>query len=230
MLAMDIETLGLMSEVPLPPITCACLYDGVTSTRLLLYGNDPAEAQANAAALLRALDEADCIAGYNAVYFDLVYVRTSLGATDEQLHGWIVKCIDPFMCLKHIVRRPCKLQYLLELNGLGSKTGSGSNAIELARQGRFEELLDYCLMDAVLTFQLCCLEEVRLSDQLVGRRDVAGTWRLRYERPWGAAAVIPTTLAEALPSLGPDHVRDLYETVFMPDPRPHTLRPEGSCW
>lgn len=190
---MDIETLGLLHHNPLPPVTCACLYDGRTDERvmLLFHGVTPEEHAANAATLLRRLDEAPVLAGYNAVYFDLVYVQRHFGATKEQLHAWVSKCVDPFMCLKHIVGRTCKLNVLLGLNGLGSKTGSGGNAIELAKRGLTQQLLDYCLMDAILTWELCSLPKIRLADHMYGWLK-EGIWRLeRYRLPPPPATPLP---------------------------------------
>ena len=166
MLALDIETMGLLHHIPLPPITCVCLYDGTTDerVRLLFHGEPPDRHAASAARLLHLLDSAPVLAGFNAVYFDLEYIRRYFGATDEQLHGWILKCVDPFMCMKHILGRTCKLNVLLALNGLGAKTGSGSDAIRLARAGKTRELLDYCLMDAILSWRVCMLPRIRFTE------------------------------------------------------------------
>ena len=191
MLALDIETLGLMHETPLPTITCVCLYDGERETRLLFWpGVAAEEAEANGRSLLQALDAAPSLCGYNAVLFDLPYIQRHFGATEAQLQGWVAKCVDPFMCMKHILGRTCRLNALLELNGLGQKTGSGSNAILLAREGRTQELLDYCAMDAVLTHRLCMLPSVRMTEYRLARLAEDGYWRIEAcsvlpERPAG---------------------------------------------
>jgi hypothetical protein len=164
-LTLDIETLGLLHHKPLPPMTCACLYDGVTRHSLLFYGAPEAVREANAQTLLRLLDEvataysnalqllpirlrlrshlrhtpkshvlqAPTLAGFNAVRFDLPFIGRSLGVEGDRVDAWVAKCVDPFLGMRSTTGRTCKLQRLLELNGLGSKTGSGADAIALAR-------------------------------------------------------------------------------------------------
>lgn len=179
MLAVDIETLGLLHHIPLPPITCVCFFDGDKDLKeMLLFHNVPEdEHSANAAKVIQLLDDAPVLAGFNAVYFDLEYIQRHFGATHAQLQSWIGKCVDPFMCMKHIVGKTCKLNALLERNGLESKTGSGANAIVLAKEGKTQELLDYCLMDAILTWRLCKLPNIRFTDNMNGHL-VDGVWRL----------------------------------------------------
>ena len=154
-LTLDIETLGLLHHKPLPPMTCACLYDGVTRHSLLFYGVPEAQREANAQTLLRQLDEvatasskalfrprptakrrvpqAPTLAGFNAVRFDLPFIARSLGVEEARADAWVAKCVDPFLGMRSTTGRTCKLQRLLDLNGLGSKTGSGADAITLAR-------------------------------------------------------------------------------------------------
>ncbi len=174
-MAFDIETLGLLHEVPLPEITCVCMHDGEQDLSLRLWWpDDPndgeAERAANAAerarnvqTVLDTLDAADRIVGYNAVLFDLEFLRRRLELDHARVGDWVLKCFDPYMCLHYGAGLGCKMQRLLELNGLASKTGSGANAIQLARTGQWASLLAYCLMDARLTYQLCALEWIRLS-------------------------------------------------------------------
>ena len=63
-----------MHHVPLPPITCVCLFDGEKQHRFLFYGVPKPEWQANARALLALMDEAKVLAGFNAILFDLPYI------------------------------------------------------------------------------------------------------------------------------------------------------------
>lgn len=173
MLALDIETENLLpsshdsSSTPLPKITCACLYDGQNSYKLQLQDLTEAEKIKNIKTLLELLDTAETLCGYNAVLFDLEFIRRSFHIDDKRFSGWICKCIDPFMYAKYLPGIPCKLQYLLELNHLESKTGSGADAILLAKNQEWDKLLDYCLMDAKLTFNLCSLPWIKLSPILL---------------------------------------------------------------
>ena len=163
-LTLDIETLGLLHHDPLPEMTCVCLYDGDQQHSLLFYGISAAEREANAQTLLKLLDEAPVLAGFNAVCFDLPFIGRSLRVKQQRVDAWVAKCVDPFLGMRSTAGRTCKLQRLLDLNALGSKTGSGSDAIGLALDGRKEELLEYCMNDVLLTHRLCMLDEVRLSE------------------------------------------------------------------
>ena len=187
MLALDIETMGLLHEVPLPEITCVCLYDGTTKTPLQFMGLAPEAQQANAQRLIQMLSDADSIAGFNAPLFDLEYIRRQFAVGDDVMREWVLKCIDPFMTASVVLGHGCKLQTLLANNGLPSKTGTGGNAIELAREGRWPELIDYCMMDTVLTHALCSLPWIAFAPLLQGRHRAGLGWEfaLRYTVPGG---------------------------------------------
>lgn len=152
---MDIETLGKMEECPLPPITCACMLDleNKAETSLLFYKVDAEEFEKNKNLLLDTLDNADCIIGFNIMLFDLEYIKRFFceSVDHERLSRWILKSIDPFMFTKSVFRQTCSLDHLLTVNHQSQKTGSGSNAIQLALKGKWEELLAYCMTDVRLT-------------------------------------------------------------------------------
>lgn len=157
-LAIDIETLGMLHDEPLPPITCICMYHHCSKTqyRLRFWKLSESELQNNKQIVLNALDNATCIIGYNAVFFDLEFIKKSfpLDIDAKRFSSWIKKTIDMFMCLKYIFKNTCKLDSLLSLNKLELKTGSGNNAILLAEQEKWDQLLDYCMSDTMLTLQL----------------------------------------------------------------------------
>lgn len=165
--AFDIETLGLLDETPLPEITCVCLCDDAERTYCFQIWQHTARAQ-NEAAVLALLDAADTICGFNAVFFDLEFIRRGFQTpvSDERMTAWVAKCLDPYMCALCLSETPCKMQRMLELNGMESKTGNGADAIRMAREGRWDELLSYCLMDAQLAMGLCRKEWIFLTDFL----------------------------------------------------------------
>lgn len=171
MIAIDIETLGKLEEVPLPPITCICMYDGITQQKysLRFWKLSPDEIKKNIQIVIEVLDQADFIAGYNVVLFDLEFIRLSFQIPDAQMTRWVKKCFDPFMCSKFILKSTCRLGELLALNNLASKTGSGSEAIVLALEGKWDHLLDYCMMDTTLTYELCSSEWIMFSPTLKGK-------------------------------------------------------------
>jgi hypothetical protein len=184
MLAFDIETLGLLHESPLPEITCVCMCDDNSSEYCFQIWGSPDRLK-NEEAVIQLLNDTCTIAGYNAVLFDLEYIRRGFvtSISDEQMTAWVRKCLDPFMYALCISATPCKLQRMLEMNNLASKTASGGDAIVMARDGRWEELLSYCLMDAKLTLALCKLEWIHFTPQLQGKISVDNPPVFRFVAP-----------------------------------------------
>ena len=133
-LALDIETEGLMHQKPLPSITCVCLYDGSKEYSFVFYKVDPALFEENKKSLLALLDASDRLIGFNAVLFDLEYIRRFFGVPQTQLTAWVEKTVDPFMCMKLHLGMTCTLKAMLALNGLPSKSASGLQAIRWARE------------------------------------------------------------------------------------------------
>jgi len=141
MLAIDIETLGLPSQKPLPPITCICLYDGEKEHTFLFYSSgkeafhqEEDDFKPKKAKVIELLDSAECIVGFNAVCFDLEYIKLYFGLPQAQLAAWIKKTLDPFMSMKHLLGKTCSLKSILAMNGLPSKSGSGLEAIQWAKE------------------------------------------------------------------------------------------------
>ena len=132
MLALDIETLGLLEKRPLPEITCACLYDGTTEYLLQFYGVEDDVRTKNLNTLLSLLDSSDSLIGFNAILFDLEFIKQAFCISDERMSGWVRKTIDPYMFLKYALNNTSGMSSLLSLNSLPSKTGSGLQAIKMA--------------------------------------------------------------------------------------------------
>ena len=209
-LTLDIETMGLLHHLPLPPITCVCLYDGNTKYQLVFYNISEEEYNQNTALLLQLLDTAERLAGFNAIKFDLPYIAQQLQVTKQRLLGWISKCIDPYMGMVTVLKQTCKLQRLLDLNNLGSKTGTGGDAIGLAKAGKMKELLDYCMMDVLLTHQLCCLETIRTGDKQGLKLLISScTWEACHfeaERVPSMQEALLTTMASADDMFGGENI------------------------
>ena len=132
MLALDIETLGLLESKPLPEITCACLFDGKNEYKLLFYGINNLDRETNIQTLLTLLDTTSHIIGFNAVIFDLEFIKLVFSISEERMSSWVRKTIDPFMFLKFALQTTSSLSKLLAMNALPSKIGSGIEAINLA--------------------------------------------------------------------------------------------------
>jgi len=157
-IVMDIETLGRMNETPLPAITCACIMDMESGREisLRLYNVTAEELEINRTTLLDTLDLAECIIGFNIILFDLEYIQKWFvdQVSESRLNHWIQKSIDPFLFMKSVFKETCSLDHLLTINKKSQKSGSGSNAIVLANNGKWDELLDYCMTDVKLTASL----------------------------------------------------------------------------
>ena len=182
--AVDIETLGLLHERPLPPITCVCMYDGERAWSLRTWRLPEAELARNRQCVIDVLDGAARIVGYNSVLFDLEFMRRSWGLDDARVLRWQLKCVDPYHTMRLLYGGGGKLQTMLTLNDLGSKTGTGGDAIALAREDQWDELLAYCLVDARLTYDLVCKREwVRVTPGLECSWWGGGPPRLRAAAP-----------------------------------------------
>ena len=106
MLAIDIETLGLLTDKgPLPPISCVCLYDVHAEHTLVFFKVSVDQTEQNKQRLLGLLDAAESLVGFNAVLFDLEYIKRFFGLPQAQLSAWIKKTIDPFMAMKWLLQR-----------------------------------------------------------------------------------------------------------------------------
>ena len=159
--AIDIETLGHLPKFEgkgkkIPPITCACLYNGITEHALNFYHVTDTIMETNKATLIHVLDNAQVIIGFNAILFDLEYIKRFFSISSAQLTHWILKTVDPYIFMKTQLGMTCSLGALLAMNQLPSKSASGLKAIIWAKQGRMDLVLDYCMMDTKLTYALCC--------------------------------------------------------------------------
>lgn len=135
----------------------------------------------NADDLLRALDAAEYLGGYNIMLFDLPFVRKCLGVTDARYKHWLAKVLDPFHVAKEGLGQWFSLSKMLQANGLPDKSGSGKNAIELVQQARWHELQEYCMNDTILSHKLLSLPQIhmpRCLDAYMCIQDVRGKKRL----------------------------------------------------
>jgi DEAD/DEAH box helicase domain-containing protein len=100
--------------------------------------------------LIEDLKAADKVVGFNVVRFDYVVLRAY---TPERLEG-IIPTVD---MLDDIYRR---LGFRVSLDNLASttlgttKSADGLQAVRWFREGRIQEVLDYCQQDVEVTRQL----------------------------------------------------------------------------
>jgi hypothetical protein len=157
-LAFDIETTGLTEA---DTVTCVCAYDaarGIDFRACTPRGEVCEE-------FLRLLDEAPLLCAFNGVLFDVKFLARRWNVASERVAGWVLKLLDPFQACKLALRKTFSLDRLLEANGMDCKTGSGKEAVEMARDGRWAELEEYCMNDTVKTHGLVALGRMVLPEE-----------------------------------------------------------------
>jgi len=105
--------------------------------------------------------------GYNIISFDIKFIyyramKYGLLTPKSHIHKLVYgvdKWHNPYVCdLAHIFskgfNRHRKCQLVLKHLGLPTKINDGAEAIIMFEEKRFEELLDYCLNDAVVEMRL----------------------------------------------------------------------------
>jgi hypothetical protein len=105
-------------------------------------------------------------------------LQRCFGLSDAAIGTWMRKMVDPLYAAKGLIgTKACsKLDVILALNGLSSKTGSGLEAVKLAREGRWDELADYCLSDTKLTRELVLCRPIFWTHDLQYAPLSRGVW------------------------------------------------------
>ena len=163
MLAFDIETTGL--RIGEDRVTCACAYDpsaGVERGFNLARGPEEGD---DAEEFFGLLDRADRLCAFNGVAFDVPFLQAQYGLCERRVRAWVDKLFDVYALSRRHLRRGFSLNALLGANGLECKTGKGSDAVALAREGRWDELLSYCMHDARQTHAVSSLPCILLPYQ-----------------------------------------------------------------
>lgn len=170
-LAIDVETRLLASEVEaehaadlagaspwaradLFGLACGVAVDADTGMALR-FG------PGQAAAMLEVLASADATCGYNSASFDLTVLSAYGDVTGIRCHHLDINVLvqERLNVLaeerktEHRLRQG-GLDGLARSNGLAPKSGDGLRAVELFREGRVQEVLDYCEGDARLVADL----------------------------------------------------------------------------
>ena len=171
MVAFDIETHGLKPIEK--PITAAAVYNGCGLSKVFVFKGEDKEADM----LLREeflsiLDAAPRLCAFNGIRFDIPYIIKDWGLDPARAHDWVRKTVDVFEASKLGLQQTFKLAQLLAVNNMESKTGSGAEAVVLAREKKWEELGAYCLQDTRLTYLVTAQMAVILPLHTSGRQRV----------------------------------------------------------
>jgi hypothetical protein len=154
MLAFDIETTGLDRERC--QVTVVCTEDFHTGEKRAyefgraLQGGEEAQLHALKEQLVEAFDAAESLCAFNGVRFDLPFLYKALRLPEATVAGWMVKTTDILEACRLQVfgpRHTFGLNLLCQHNGVQMKSSSGCEAVRMAAQGRWQELLDYCADD-----------------------------------------------------------------------------------
>jgi hypothetical protein len=161
MLAFDIETEGLDSRYD--QITVASTYDpamGISRTYNFL--KDPARFQSERDEFIRALDEAESLCCFNGVRFDIPFIAKRFRIPKEQHGKWVLKTFDFYEVCKLCLGSSCSLNNLLMTNGYEVKSSSGMQAVKWAKEKNWKSLEEYCMNDAILTYEISMTSDVTL--------------------------------------------------------------------
>lgn len=167
MLAFDIETTGLKFHQD--TITCACIYDPVISKERCFHFImcSQEERKERIDDFLDELDKADRLCSFNGIQFDIPFIQVHFKVDADRVAMWLLKTVDLFHRYKTIHNITFSLDSALIKNNLKTKTSNGCEAIKMAREGRLDDLRDYCMMDTKLTYELTTLPYFNVPDKKV---------------------------------------------------------------
>ena len=183
MVAFDIETEGFN---PLKQrITAAAVYDGNGLSKVFVFkGDDQAADLALREEFLSILDAAPRLCSFNGIRFDIPYIIKHWKLDPLLAERWVRKTLDIFEACKLGLKQTFKLSQLLAVNNMESKTGSGLEAVGLARDRRWEELGAYCLQDTRLTYLVTAQMGVMLPLRTQSQRVVVDRSHPSMFRVW----------------------------------------------
>ena len=172
-ISFDLETTGLESH---DRITCAGIVGPDYEIAYTFGPNDSFEE--NRAAIVDILNKAPLICMYNGASFDIPFMQRFFGLNDETVGFWMLKLVDPLYAARGLLgTKACeKLNVILALNGLQPKTSHGLEAVNMAREGRWDDLKSYCLSDTRLTRELILCKPVYWASGLKYAPLTRGAW------------------------------------------------------
>jgi len=156
MLAFDLETTGLCPHSDRVVCAAVCDLEAQFERVFLFTLGDSAEE------FMALLDGAPRLCAFNGARFDLPFIQHQLGASSQRVRAWRLKLHDVYEACRLALDISFSLDTLLAANGLPGKTGSGADAINLAKDGKWAELGEYCLNDTRRTHAVSALDRIVL--------------------------------------------------------------------
>lgn len=113
-------------------------------------------------AMCKLLVKAELIVGYNLASFDWA-VSKKYFRTFDDYNGCCERTLDVFSRVRDVTGKWFKLDSLLKLNHLETKSADGLQAIDWWKQGERELLKQYCELDTQLCARLALLPKLSLG-------------------------------------------------------------------
>ena len=118
-------------------------------------------------AAFEQFDACDVIVAYNGIEFDMPLLFKHYQANANGLNRYrshLRKLFDPFAVLRTATGRWFKLDDLLRLNGLQTKSANGAEAVAMWNSGDYARLQSYCMDDVVALTRFALLggEDIQL--------------------------------------------------------------------
>lgn len=183
-LCFDIETTGL--DATRDEVTMICTQDLATSEKKSYNFGILSVQELSASALVQQVikdfDEADCLCAFNGIRFDLPFMQQALDIHEDVITRWVLKTVDPLEYLRLSGHRTSSLDKICIHNNIASKSSTGLRAVEMARDGLWEELEQYCQQDVSI---LCVLVQRRTFEHPVQSKDEINTIDLQECMPDG---------------------------------------------
>ncbi len=139
----DIETDGIITNVGskqvFPNIYVACIYDSETDK----YSSYTVEQLKD---LWPIFEKADLLIGYNSDSFDIPILNKYYSGDLSKIAS-----LDLLSEIKESLGRRIKLDHVAEATLGRKKTGHGLEAMEWWKQGRYDDVIKYCIEDVRIT-------------------------------------------------------------------------------
>lgn len=162
MLAFDIETTGLSPTKC--DITVICAEDCVTGAKHNFeFARYPDRKSDMRRELIELFDAADSLCAFNGIRFDLPFMQVFLNIDVDTFTRWVAKTSDILEQSRLLHRKTFSLNKLCQTNGIPVKISDGKQAIVMAREKRFDELLAYCEQDVVILCDIYRQQNIKLA-------------------------------------------------------------------
>ena len=166
-LSIDIETANTAADIGgwenthMWRISCATTWDGKNAT---VYVDKPMEIDGAIVKSLKQLkfdlddhfEKGGRLLGHNIIAFDLPALRDSMDiyCVRKYLENKDERCIDTSRMMTKLVGKRVQLDNLAKSNLGAAKSADGLTAVSWWAEGKYEDVVKYCLLDSQLTYDL----------------------------------------------------------------------------